>query len=181
MAETERTYPQLIALMADNSTGNISPQDIRDLMESLRNSHGSIHIDTPAPTTIGGIGAFVKLAGTTTFGGLALRTDMPADNRIRYLSTVEQHVHLTVSATMQSLVGNNQVIALRIAKNGTTDSVSEVRTIFKAVNDQQSMMLHWDGHMAETDYLELWGANMTGVNNIQMDNLHVFMRGLFGH
>jgi len=45
MADTIRTRAQILALIADNSTGEISPQDLRDMMVSLMGVYGAI-LDT---------------------------------------------------------------------------------------------------------------------------------------
>jgi len=42
MADSKRTRAQLLALLVDNSTGEISPQDMRDLVVSLFGVYGSI-------------------------------------------------------------------------------------------------------------------------------------------
>ncbi len=42
MADTPRTRAQLLTLLANNSTGEISPQDLRDVLVSLFGIYGSI-------------------------------------------------------------------------------------------------------------------------------------------
>ncbi len=44
MADTKRTRAQLLALLPDNSTGEISPQDIRDMLVSLFGVYGKISL-----------------------------------------------------------------------------------------------------------------------------------------
>lgn len=46
MAETARTYAQLQAILADNSTGDISPEDARDLMASICTTGWGSYADT---------------------------------------------------------------------------------------------------------------------------------------
>ena len=43
MADTIRTIAQLQALLADNTTGDISPQDLRDMLVSLANAYQKLN------------------------------------------------------------------------------------------------------------------------------------------
>lgn len=44
MADTQRTRAQLLTLLADNATGEISPQDLRDMLVSLFGVYGIISL-----------------------------------------------------------------------------------------------------------------------------------------
>lgn len=46
MVDTVRTISELRVLLADNTTGNISPQDLRDMLASLNDTGWSQHADT---------------------------------------------------------------------------------------------------------------------------------------
>lgn len=65
MADTIRSRTELLALLADNTTGDISPQDLRDMLVSLMGVYGGIEaIDESTPQT--GIGTSpVKVTGWT--------------------------------------------------------------------------------------------------------------------
>lgn len=63
MTDTIRTKAELLALLADNTTGDITPQDIRDMLVSLMGVYGGIKIVdgitaqsgiTPTPETLTG-------------------------------------------------------------------------------------------------------------------------------
>ncbi len=56
MADTARTLAALQTLLADNTSGAISPQDVRDFMVSTMGGYGSIHVvgGSTAQTAIGG-------------------------------------------------------------------------------------------------------------------------------
>jgi len=58
MAEQERTIANLAALLADNVTGDISPQEVRDLMASAMGGYaGLLQTVAGGPDTIVGVGA----------------------------------------------------------------------------------------------------------------------------
>jgi hypothetical protein len=74
MADTIRTLTALLALLADNVTGDISPQDIRDVLVTVHGVYGGIYIQdgsTPqtgidtTPTKMTGWAANTASAGTT--------------------------------------------------------------------------------------------------------------------
>ncbi len=66
MPDTSRTYAELIALLADNATKNVSEQDIRDLVESVF-QYGGIQMKTSdSPSAGQSIGtSYVKLTQFT--------------------------------------------------------------------------------------------------------------------
>jgi hypothetical protein len=46
MADTARTPSSILGLFADNTAGDISAQDLRDFVQSVRHSHGVIEVNT---------------------------------------------------------------------------------------------------------------------------------------
>jgi hypothetical protein len=80
-ADTQRTLSELQALLADNTTGNISPQDLRDfLVSALLKDCGYVYgaMTTPTPTTVTTAGTFVPMLGAFTndpFTGFIFDTD----------------------------------------------------------------------------------------------------------
>lgn len=57
MADTARTQAALLLLLADNTTGNISPQNLRDLVVS-----GPIGTDASTLTLTGAVVYFIGIA-----------------------------------------------------------------------------------------------------------------------
>ena len=68
MADTSRTLAAVLALLADNSTGDISPQDIRDAIVSVFANYAAIGVEggSTAQTSISATPA--KVTGFTTDG-----------------------------------------------------------------------------------------------------------------
>lgn len=79
MADTVRTLSALQAILADNTSGNISPQDLRDMLVSTKGGHGyypdNATIATPIDITSG-----VRAAFTSDNLGVEGSTDLPARN-----------------------------------------------------------------------------------------------------
>jgi len=46
MVDTVRTKAALLALFADNTTGDISPQDLRDFLVTVMGCYGGLHIES---------------------------------------------------------------------------------------------------------------------------------------
>lgn len=172
MADTIRTLAALKALLPDNTTGLISPQDLRDMLVSLVPGHGSIYISTPAATTIAQAGTFVKAAGITTAVHLDATFDMPASNRLRYVGAIP--VHATVSATISfTSGGNNQDLAFQVHKNGNPVIGSHISLKIGTGTDERSTALHVDADLVQNDYLEVWIANDTGTADVTLTHLYL--------
>lgn len=67
MVDTIRTRAQVLALLADNVTGDISPQDVRDMLVSLFGVYGSIYVKDAVAGQVPGVTP-VKLLAFTTNG-----------------------------------------------------------------------------------------------------------------
>jgi hypothetical protein len=68
MSDTQRTTAALLALLADNVTGDISPQDIRDLLVSVSGGYGAISVHGGASAQGSITSTPVKLTGFDTNG-----------------------------------------------------------------------------------------------------------------
>lgn len=70
MADTNRTLAAILALLADNTTGDISPQDLRDSIISVFANYALIGVAGGATgqTTNATPGTFDKVTGFTTDG-----------------------------------------------------------------------------------------------------------------
>lgn len=119
MAETPKVLSALLAQLPDNTTGLISPEDIRDAVVSLFPSRGQLDLTAGASTTFALTNTWYKLAGTT-----ALDVDvctscisMPANNEMRLEKAVAQIVLATATVEV-SCANNNKTFSMTFAKNG---------------------------------------------------------------
>jgi len=180
MADTARIKSDLAALFADNTTGDISAQDLRDFLESVYPGHASMYVSSSAATTIGSASTYVKVAGTTTSTNLSNFT-MPANNRLTYTGTPDIHVHVVVSVSMTS-GSSNQVVGFRVGKTGDatgTDAVaSTVQRKIGTGTDIGSTAVNFDTAMSTNDYLELFISNETGANDVTCAFMYMFIFGM---
>lgn len=175
MVDVARSAAQLKALYADNTIGAISPQDLRDFVESATPPYGSFSTNVAAATTLTQ-NVYSKMAGTTTAGGL-LNFDMPVDGRLRYTGVPDRHMHIAVTTSF-TCANNNKVIGLKIAKNGVVLDSTIARRKVSTGADIGSTALHGDVMMSTNDYLELFLTNETDSTNATIENIYFFAIGM---
>lgn len=135
MAETPKVLSALLAQLPDNTTGLISPEDIRDAVVSLFPSRGQLDLTASASTTFAVTNTWYKLAGTT-----ALDTSLGQDgfsqassNEIRATKAVNQV--LLVTANVELVCGsNNKAFGITFAKNGTAINGIHVSAVLSDSN-----------------------------------------------
>lgn len=174
---TQRSYAEILALFPNNTSGDISEQDLRDYVDSVKPPFGSLSIDTPAATTIVTPGTFVKAAGSTIAGGSYLMTP-DTSGRITYNGASDRHFHIVASVSM-TCAANNQTAALRIAKNGVTIAASQLRRQIATGADIGSTALHADTTLSTDDYLELYLTNQTSTGTITVQDFYFYCMGMF--
>ena len=177
MADTQKTLAALQTQFADNTTGAISPQDLRDFLVSANSAYGSCYISTPAETTITD-GTFTKAAGTTTSVSLN-RFTMPANNRLTYTGTPDCHFHGVISFSMSIATGTNKVLELGAYiydDSGASGAVLAHSVVSRnaASTAIGTGALHFDATLSTNDYIELHVKNTTDTTNIQVDNAYIF-------
>ena len=173
MADTERTIAELLALFADNTSGDISEQDCRDLIVTFAAAFGGLYIEGNAiATTIAAMNTWYKVAGTTTASAYLNDFTMPADNRLTYDDTITRHVHMSAAFAITS-GSNNQTGEMSLYKNGVIVPGSTMAFKTSAAGDPRNLALEADINMAPTDYLEVYVRNTTGANNLTVSHLQL--------
>lgn len=122
MAETSKIQSALLAQLPDNTTGDISPEDIRDCVVSLNPCRGQLEIASggSAATTFASSGTYVKVAGTTALDTTVdnATVSQPSNGVLKVLKNVSQV--MLVNATLEVLpAANNKRYTFTFAKNGT--------------------------------------------------------------
>jgi len=109
MTDTIRTRAALLALLADNTTGEISAQDLRDMMVSIFGVYGIIKcIDGSTPQTLAD-GVAEKLENFCTNG---LAVGMTPDHSNNQITVDETGVYaLFFSASMETNTVNTTIHA----------------------------------------------------------------------
>ena len=150
LAETDLLYSERAA-----GSRKITVADFRDVM----GGHGLAQVymvgnATTTSTTVQG--TFYKVAGTTTAG---LLEDFTASNN-RATYTGPRAYTFRVTAIGSFLDGNNQTIAVRIAKNGTTIAAGEGRATTDSGGRTSTICASTFVALSPTEYVEAWVANL---------------------
>lgn len=174
---TQRTYSELTALLADNNTGDISPQDLRDFLESSLAPHGSLYMASPVETVINTQGVYEKVNGVTAATADSYLITADTAGRLTYTGASPRHFHLVASVSM-TCESNNQILSFRMALNGVTMPESQLRRKVGTGTDIGSTALHADAMLSQGDYLELYVANNTSAANVTIQDLYMFAMGM---
>jgi len=128
-------------------------------------------------TTISVSGTFYKVAGTTSTGTYVEKFDVTTtSNKAVYGGSLVGFYKVTVVASM--LTGNNKVLAVRIAKNGTTTTSSQTKSTSNGSSRSESIMSQDVVQLSNTDYIEVFVANTTDTTNITVEDLNVIIERL---
>ena len=186
MADTVRTPTDLLTnVFQDGQFKGVSAQDMRDLIVSLRNPMGRVSTNVPALTGIVTQDVMVKAAGTTTLGPMPHQVDAGgSDFRLRYTGTITRHFHIALDFNAEFATGNNLIAAAQLylwddsAGNGALVDHTYRRSVVAGQFVQQITM-HSDIMMDENDYIDLYVANTSGVQDVTLDDGYMFMMGIF--
>lgn len=178
MADTQRSYSELIALLADNTTGDIGAGDFRDVLASIRPPHCGIYISAQAETVISGANVWVKALGTTAPSSPDSHLmSLVGSNRIQYDGVSTRHMHIACNSSM-TCAGNNVVLDLGIAKNGSLLPGFSSRKIGTG-SDVGSAAVHADVSMVAGDFLEVFVRNQSTTDNITLVSGYLYVLGMF--
>jgi len=172
MADTQRSVAEILALMGDNITGNISPQDIRDQIISMRPTHAQLYVavaDAAAISIADTTSYFECTAPAWTLSSGAYSWDESSGNgELTYTGAadVTAFVSVTISFTTAS---NNQVVHWRIGKNGVPDGASEQLRKTGTGADVGSITVHEEVSMSTNDYVSLFVRNDTSTANVTVE------------
>jgi len=166
---TQRSKSELDDLFANNNTRQISPADLRDLVDSCKPSYGAMHFADPgSSTTIVTPGTHVKAANVSTLlqGN---RFTMSANNRLLYGGVVAAPCNI-LAAISFNCAANNQVLCFAFAINGVLFVPSKVRTKISTGTDIQAAAVVAQTILQPNDYVELWLTNETSTGAVTVDH-----------
>ena len=178
MPDTRRTLAALQALLADNTTQDISPQDLRDVLISLSPMYAFMHVSSSGPTSVLSTGTYYKAEGTTVLSRASSEFTMPSDNRLTYSGPETVLAAIDVSFTTSASTGSRE-LAFRLAKNGGTIFDTEIRQqLDSGGNAVATHITYLDDALATSDYWELWLTDEDGTNTVTVDfmNFRMFTR-----
>jgi hypothetical protein len=116
-----------------------------------------------------------KVAGTTSLNSISQKFSH-SSNRLTYDGSLSREFQVTVVATLTS--GNNKVIGLFVAKNGTTISESEMQTTTSGTGRSESITCQTILQLATSDYIEIFCSNESGTQDVTVEYLNVIVKGI---
>ena len=170
MPDTQRTVAAVLALLADNSSGDITPQDIRDAFVSWQPGHGQISV--PASASAACYGA--TLPNTTAFHEVTnpvwyLSTggrwfdESDGNGRLTYTGAEDVHAHIVASISFSGAA--NDTTRWRLGINGTTDVAGEMVRKVGSGGDVGSSAFHLMAMLSPGDHISLWIKNDTATDD----------------
>jgi len=185
MVDTVRSLAAVVALLADNTVGDISPQDVRDMLVSLAMQHGQVSVvgnavvttipDTTAFHEVDMTGAALSeqsqvIAGSDDF-------DMPVAGRLRYIGLQTRMFH--VMATFSFITDSNlQEIHFQLANSGVVSVQAEVRRKTGTGTDVGSTAIHWITPLALNEYISLFAKNVSTASDLTIVSANIQAIGM---
>lgn len=140
MADTIRTQAAILALFADNYTGEISPQDLRDFVVSTWRPDDGVYayISTPAPTTCTVAGTYYFVEGTFTNEVMEAWEVVPPLTYLGYEGTDGHYFKIDVHAAFTTDTANN-LIHMALYKNGELQTNSIMATYLQLTSEESTI------------------------------------------
>jgi len=178
MADTQRTVTAILALLADNSSQDISPQDIRDAMVSWRAAHGSLYVAAAdrGDITISGTADYYEANGMvwTLPTGAFLFDESDGNGRLTYTGTVPVRGLVTASVSM-TCTASSQVTHWRLGVNGTTNAATEIQRKIGTGADVGALSITGSVALSTGDHISLWARNETSATNITIECANIIV------
>jgi hypothetical protein len=140
MADTIRTQAAILALFADNFTGEISPQDLRDFVVSTWRPEDGVYayLSTPAETTCTDAGTYYFIEGTFTNEVLECWEIAPPLTYLGCDGNDGYKFKINVHASFTSDTGGN-LIRMALYKNGELQTNSIMASYIKLTAEETTI------------------------------------------
>jgi hypothetical protein len=182
MADTSRTVTDMASNLFQDSqaAGSITPQDLRDFLETCQVKQGSIYVSTASATTIAGAAnvtpsSLTNMVAIETAATFTLSTDptanefdMNTDGQLRYTGTPTTNVFFTASVMLEIVTSAvNKELVFAVTKNGTIVTGAKTGGFCPATTvNSVPMSISGYASMATNDYLNLWVGNVDSTDNV---------------
>lgn len=160
MVDTVRTLAQLQALLADNATGDISPQDLRDFLVSVLGVYGSVYVLDGAAAQIPGVSP-VKL---TAFANNGVASGITPDHTNDRLTVDVDSAGVFYAVFQCSFSGSNNATFEFEAYVNAVGTGYKVSRKLGAAGDVGSCSLAGLAALADADDLEIY-VNGSGAGS----------------
>lgn len=176
MADTKRSLAEILTLFADNTTGNISAQDLRDMVVTLEPDRGEMHVTSASATTVSDTTSYFPAVGTYTLDS-GDDWDMNTNGQLRYIGTPDRYCEITCSFSVTA-ASNNQVLHFALCKNGSLISASDTQRKVGTGGDVGSGGVHGATTVSTNDYICLAVRNETSATNVTFVTAEVYAKGI---
>lgn len=176
MADTQRLQSALISLFANNTAGDISPQDDRDFIVSIFPGWGGLYISSTAQTTIAGAGTAVKMAGTTT--AFDVQNFTHSNNKLLYSGAPTSRFFVWASVSLDVATGTDE-LSVQLFKDGSLITGADSRTVNTATLPNNVTVMA-SVSLATNSYVEIYVSNIDTTENIDATQAQMFVIGFMG-
>jgi hypothetical protein len=168
VADVRCTLSAILTLLADNTAGDISPQDLRDAILSASPVYGALYVSSAAATTLAGAATPTKASGTTA--SIAAHTDVTVatTNRLTYTAAPTVKV-LALMAVSMTCATSTQTVAISIAKNGTQVAATIIQRKIGTGSDKGAVATFGVIELAQNDYVEMFVQNDDSTGAITLN------------
>lgn len=177
MADTARSIAALKALLADNSTGAISAQDLRDAVETLQINYGELYVSSSSATTVSDTSSYFDVAGTWSLGEARNFDESAGNGQLTYTGTPDVATVVFGQASV-TVAGNNDVVHLRIEKNGSSVAGSNATQKLATGADVATMVVFGIVGLSNGDVLTLAVRNETAADDVTASGAHLVAVGM---
>ena len=182
MADTSRTVTDMASNLFQDSqaAGAITPQDLRDFVETCQTKQGSIYVSTAGATTIAGQAnvtpnSLTNMVAVETAATFTLSTaptanefDMNTDGRLRYTGTPTVNVFFTSSVMLEIVTSAvSKELVMAVTKNGTIVTGAKTGGMSPSVTvNSTPMSVSGFTSMATNDYINIFVGNVDSTDNL---------------
>ena len=182
MADTSRTVSDMASNLFQDSqaAGSITPQDLRDFLETCQTKQGSIYISTAGATTIAAqanvtSNSLTNMVAVETGGTFTLSVaptanefDMNTDGQLRYTGTPTTNVFFTASVMLEIVTaGVDLELVMGVTKGGTLVTGAKTGGFCPRVTTNSvPMSVSGFTSMATNDYLNIFVGNVDSTVNV---------------
>lgn len=159
MADTARSRTALQSVLADNTSGDISPQDLRDLLVSVFGGYGGLYCTAGASAQA----CTSTPAKLTSWNGTFTSTDLTCSSSTDDITaTVDSVVRASVSIAFTS--GTATAVTFQIYKNGS--AVTGAKSVSTVADTSETMAAHIDAvvSVSASDVITVYVSTAASAN-----------------
>jgi len=163
MTDTQRSLATLASLLADNSLGAISAQDLRDaVLATIQPGYAEMYISGSSATTLGDTSTWVQVGGTYTLTDSSSNWTMGVNGQLLYGGTEDREVQLWATASLTS-AGTNDQLQFAFAKDGAVLTPSIVQRYVTTGTDVGALAIIGHTDVSSGEYLSLVTRNISAA------------------